>query len=112
MVHLSSSPSTPFYNNQSITQTATVKEEGQFPSLLHSVQSDNKVESVTVGLQDYFVRLLKKQSSQNAEAIADYILAMNVEVNPSIHHRTNQIRTLSYFSEFHKGFSNGYTILN
>jgi hypothetical protein len=102
MVHLSSSPSTPFYNNQSITQTATVKEEGQFPSLLHSVQSDNKVESVTVGLQDYFVRLLKKQSSQNAEAIADYILAMNVEVNPSIHHRTNQIRTLSYFSEFHK----------
>jgi hypothetical protein len=57
---------------------------------------------VTTGLQDYYVRLLKKQQSHNAETIADFILAINIEVNLSIHHRTNQIRTLSYLSKFHK----------
>ena len=58
------------------------------------------IRSVTTGIQNHFVNLLIKQSSQNAETIADYILAMNVEVNPSIHHRTNQIRTLATFQIF------------
>ena len=71
-------------------------------STIQKTRLDNKIESVTTDLQDYYVRLLKKQQSQNAEKIADYILAMNIEVNPSIHHRTNQIRTLSYLSKFHK----------
>jgi integrase/recombinase XerD len=99
----SSLPSTSSYyiNNQSTIQKNSVKEQGQISSL-YSTRLDDKIESVTAGLQDYFVRLLKKQSSQNAETIADYILAINIEVNPSIHHRSNQIRTLSYLSEFHK----------
>ena len=93
MIRSSSSSSIPFYNNQSITQTSILKEGTQFSPSLDSSRLDYKIESVTAGLQDHFVNLLKKQSSQNAETIADYIIAMNVEVNPSIHHRTNQIRT-------------------
>ena len=102
MVRSSSSSSIPFYNNQSITQTSPLKEGTQFSPSMHSSRLDYKIESVTAGLQDHFVNLLKKQLSQNAETIADYILAMNVEVNPSIHHRINQIRTLIYLSKFHK----------
>jgi hypothetical protein len=90
------SPSISSYNNQSITETATVEQGEQFSPSLQSIQLKDKIESIATGLEDYFVRLLKKQSSQNAETISDYILAMNTEVNPSIHHRTSQIRTLSY----------------
>jgi hypothetical protein len=96
------SPSSYYISNQSTIQKNSVKEQGQISSSLYSTRLDDKIESVTAGLQDHFVRLLKKQSSQNAETIADYILAINIEVNPSIHHKTNQIRTLSYLSEFHK----------
>jgi len=100
----SSSPSSvSVYNNQPTTQTAAVNEEGQFSLSLHPVQlGNNKIESVTAGLQGHYISLLKKQSSENAETIADYVIAMNIEVNPSIAHRSNQIRTLSYLSEFHK----------
>ena len=69
---------------------------------MHSIPLDKKIELVTAGLQDHVVSLLKKQSSQNAETIADYIIAMNVEVNPSIHHKSAQIVTLCYISNFHK----------
>ena len=71
-------------------------------STIQKTRLDDKIESVTAGLQDYYVRLIKKQLSQNAETIADYIFAMNIEVNPSMHHRSSQIRTLCYLSEFHK----------
>jgi hypothetical protein len=101
----SSLPSTSSYyisNQSTIIKKEAVKEQGQISSSLYSTRLDDKTESVTAGLQAHLVSLLKKQSSQNAETIADYVLAMNIEVNPSIHHRTNQIRTLSYLSDFHK----------
>ena len=97
----SSSSSIPFYNNQSASQIAAIK-EAQFSHSLYSTRLDDKIRSVTADLQEHYVSLLRKQSSQNAETIADYVLAMNIEVNPSFHHRINQIRTLSYLSEFHK----------
>jgi len=72
-----------FYNNQSASQTAAFKET-QFSTSLDSTLLDNKIKSITAGLQDNLVNLLKKQSSQNAEIIADYVLAMNIEVNPQL----------------------------
>jgi hypothetical protein len=71
-------------------------------STIRKTRVNDKIELITTGLQDYYVRLLKKQSSQYAETIPDYIFAMNIEVNPYVHHRSSQIRTLSYLSEFHK----------
>jgi integrase len=94
-----------YNNNQSITQTptSTLKDAGRFTSSLKSVRPlDDKIESITSGLQQHFVNLLSKQSDQNAETIADYILAMIIEVNPSIQYRSTQIITLCYFSNFHK----------
>ena len=60
MIRSSSSSSIPFYNNQSITQTSTLKEGTQFSPSLDSSRLDYKIESVTAGLQDHFVNLLKK----------------------------------------------------
>jgi hypothetical protein len=94
----SSLPSTSSYYISNQSKKNSVKEQGQISSSLYSTRLDDKIESVTADLQDHFVHLLKKQSSQNAETIADYILAMNTEVNPSIHHRLTQIVTLCYIS--------------
>jgi hypothetical protein len=101
MVISSSSSSIHSSNNRSITQATSLKGELQLSSSLYSSKLNDKIKLVTAGLLDHYVNLLKKQSSQNAETIADYVCAMNVEINPSIHHRTNQIRTLSYISGFH-----------
>lgn len=101
MVISSSSSSIHSSNNRSITQATSLKGELQLSPSLYSSKLNDKIKLVTAGLLDHYVNLLKKQSSQNAETIADYVCAMNVEINPSIHHRTNQIRTLSYISGFH-----------
>jgi hypothetical protein len=34
--------------------------------------------------------------------IIDYLLALNTEINPSLAYKSNQLRTLTYFSEFCK----------
>jgi integrase len=63
---------------------------------------NKKVKLVTEGLQSYHAALLKKQSKQNALAIVDYLLALNTEINPSLAYKSNQLRTLTYPSEFCK----------
>lgn len=63
---------------------------------------DGKIESATSGLQQYFFNILRKQSNQNAETIVDYVIAITIEVNPSIQHKSSQIITLCHVSNFHK----------
>ena len=60
------------------------------------------MESATSGLQQYFFNILRKQSNQNAETIADYVIAITMEVNPSIQYKSSQIITLCHVSNFHK----------
>ena len=69
MVISSSLPSMPPYysNNQSTIQKTPL---------------DNKIESANADLQQHFVNILSKQSNQNAETIADYVIAITMEVNP------------------------------
>jgi hypothetical protein len=57
---------------------------------------DRVLEAAITGLDSYPARLLQRQSKQNALIISKYILAMNVEVNPSSSHKDNQIKTLCY----------------
>ena len=65
-------------------------------------QSNGNIESITSGLQQHFVNMLRKQSIQGAETIANYVIAITMEVNPSIQHKSSQIVTLCYISNFHK----------
>ena len=61
-----------------------------------------KLKAVTAGLLNYHTTLLNKQSIQNALTIIDYLLVLNIEINPSLSYKSNQLRTLCYLSEFCK----------
>jgi integrase/recombinase XerD len=63
---------------------------------------DKAPEAAIVGLDPYPVRLIQRQSKQNAFAISKYLLAINAEVNPSPSHKESQIKTLCFLSDFHK----------
>lgn len=57
---------------------------------------------MTDGLPKHFLALLQLQKSkQNVLTIADYLQAMNTEINPSASYRQAQIQTLCYLSSYH-----------
>jgi integrase/recombinase XerD len=92
-------PSSSVYNLSVAAATETGTEN---VSMSSSSSFDDKITAITTGSTGYAINLLKKQSKQNAATIADYVIALNVEVNPSIQHRLNQLTVLSYLSDFHK----------
>lgn len=61
---------------------------------------ERKIAIATQGFTDYFINKLRRQSEQNTTIICDYILAMNVEVNPVLANKQNQTQILCYLSEF------------
>ena len=66
-------------------------------------KNKNKLEAVASGIPGkYCIDILKKQSNQNALTIADYLLALNTEINPSLTYKAHQIKTLAYLSLFCK----------
>jgi integrase/recombinase XerD len=72
---------------------------------------DRKVDLITAGLRPYHARTLRNQnhvSRQNAMIICDYMLATNIEVNPSPNYRRTNIVLLIQFCKFHnqKPFNN------
>ena len=69
---------------------------------------DRKIEEATVGLRPGFSRDLHSISEENALTVANYILAMRVEINLSNTYRWSNISLLCKFSNYfeHKPFSN------
>jgi integrase len=55
-----------------------------------------------IGITHHVIRLLQKQSEQNAFTISKYVLAIIAEINPSTSYIESQIKTLCYFSTFTK----------
>jgi hypothetical protein len=96
----SSSPS--FYNPSMASETILPLTTREMISTSMSVVEDNKIPAATANLKPYLIKLLDKQSKQNAITISRYIIAMNAEINPSSSHRENQLKTLCYLSDFHK----------
>src|SRR5919197_5244299 len=78
----------------STTTTAT--------TIFDSDENDKKLKLATTGLPDSYTIHLKKQSNQNALTIVDYILALNIEVNPSLTYKADQLKSLAYLSLFCK----------
>jgi integrase len=66
-----------------------------------------KIDLVTAGQQPYLNKALKEMPAKNATAIADYVLAMQTEINPTTKHRKNLIHSMLHFSSFldHKSFN-------
>lgn len=68
---------------------------------------DRKVEVATEGLLPYFSRTLyNKIPQENALTIANYIISMKTEINPSSNYRKETIRVLCQLSKYcnHKPF--------
>jgi hypothetical protein len=84
-----------------ITSIATEKTTAAFDDN-NDYDFDKKLQIVTAGLERYFATLLKNQSNQNALTIADYLLALNTEINPSLAYKSNQLKALCYLSTFYK----------
>jgi hypothetical protein len=63
---------------------------------------ERKMQYMTDGLPKHFLALLQRQKSkQNVLTIANYLQAMNKEMNPSASSRQAQIQTLCYLSSYH-----------
>lgn len=63
---------------------------------------DRKVETATAGLPKYYETVLKERTGKkNALTIAEYIIAMQTEINPADNYRANNIVTLTKLSKLH-----------
>lgn len=60
---------------------------------------DRKIENVTTGLEPYYKKILYRISKKNATIIADYIISMQIEINPSDHYKKHIIMLLCKFSQ-------------
>ncbi|MGA7897616.1 MAG: hypothetical protein WCA39_02010, partial [Nitrososphaeraceae archaeon] len=63
---------------------------------------DRRIDEATVGLRPEFSRDLHSISEENAFTIANYILAMRVEINLSNSYRWNNISILCKLSNYHE----------
>ena len=62
---------------------------------------ERKIEDVTSGLRHYYRRLLYSISQDNAWTIANYLMSMRTEMNPTDNYRGDTIKGLAKFSIFH-----------
>lgn len=60
---------------------------------------DQKIESVTKGLEPCYRKALQKISKSNASIIVDYIISMQTEINLSDHYKKHIIMLLCKFSQ-------------
>jgi integrase len=67
---------------------------------------DRKIEIATEGLIPYFSKLCYELPHENALTIANYIISMKTEINPSPNYRKESIRSLYQLSKYcnHKSF--------
>ena len=63
---------------------------------------ERKIENATAGLKPACKKILKRVSKTNAVIIADYIISMQTEINPSNDYKKAIIILLCKFSQFHK----------
>jgi integrase/recombinase XerD len=92
------SPHPPITTNKEEKEEEIVDEEKDFIKL----KLERKIAIATEGLLDYVIKKLRKvRTRQNIEAICDYIIAMNAEINPNIMYRKNHLLVLCYLSEFY-----------
>jgi hypothetical protein len=63
---------------------------------------ERKIKLATEGLFERYFKLLSKlQPKQNAIAIADFIISLNTEINPSTNHKMAIIEALQMLSKRH-----------
>jgi integrase len=61
--------------------------------------TERKIEDATIGLESACKKILRSISRKNAAIIADYIISMQTETNPSNHYKKDTIKLLCKFSQ-------------
>lgn len=70
------------------------------PATAENPLFDRKIETAAAGLPKYYETVLKERTGKkNALTIAEYIIAMQTELNPSENYRANNIVTLTKLSK-------------
>jgi hypothetical protein len=60
---------------------------------------DMRVDTITEGMIPYFAKTLKKLPYANAQAIVNFVMALNTEINPSRNYRTAIVNVLCRLSK-------------
>src|SRR5581483_7132852 len=79
---------------------------GLQPSIMNVAPLHQTIDIATAGLQPYLNRMLNAIPPHNSRPIAEYVVAMQSEINPTVRHRKNLVFSLMHFSRFlaHKPF--------
>jgi integrase/recombinase XerD len=89
-------------NNNIITTSAKYdNRERYYYHYGNSYSQERKVNLITEGLEPLYAKALGNISKENALAIIDFILNINIEINLSDNHKRNYIRVLTQLSKFY-----------
>ena len=90
-------------NNNNIISTSAKYDNRERYSYHYgdSYSQERKVNLITEGLEPLYAKALGNISKENALAIADFILNINIEINLSDNHKRNYIRVLAQLSKFY-----------
>jgi integrase/recombinase XerD len=87
-------------NNNVIAASAKYDNRGYY-RYGDSYSEERKINLITEGLEPRYSNLLVNISKENAIAIVDFVLNINIEVNLSDNHKRNYISLLSQLSKFY-----------
>jgi integrase/recombinase XerD len=88
-------------NNNIITTSAKYDNRGRYYHYGDSYSQERKINLITEGLEPLYAKALENISKDNALAIADFILNINIEINLSDNYKRNYIRVLTQLSKFY-----------
>ena len=89
-------------NNNNIITTSTKYDnrERYYHHYGDSYSQERKIDLITEGLEPLYAKALGNISKENALAIVDFLLNINIEINLSDNHKRNYINILPNYQSF------------
>jgi integrase len=88
-------------DNNVIAASAKYDNRGRYYHYGDSYSQERKIDLITEGLEPLYAKALGNILKENALAIADFILNINIEINLSDNYKRNYIRVLAQLSKFY-----------
>jgi integrase/recombinase XerD len=88
-------------DNNNIITTSAKYDNRRYHCYGDSYSQERKIDLITEGLEPLYAKALGNILKENALAIADFILNINIEINLSDNYKRNYIRVLAQLSKFY-----------
>jgi integrase/recombinase XerD len=88
-------------DNNNIITTSAKYDNRRYHYYGDSYSQERKIDLITEGLEPLYAKALGNILKENALAIADFILNINIEINLSDNYKRNYIRVLAQLSKFY-----------